>query len=55
MTILELLSHGGAYMPNLDSLLCLEPSKKFVVVGGVGWVCKPILVLEFRAKIWTKD
>ena len=52
VTILELLSHGGAYMPNLDSLLCLEPSKKFVV--GVGWVCKSILVLSFGPRFWLK-
>ena len=37
-------------MSNLNSLLCLEPFKKFVV-GGVGGGCKPILVLSFSSSL----
>ena len=39
-------------MPNLDSLLCLEPSKKFVVVGG-GYHSEYSVLLW--AKISTED
>ena len=41
---MELLSHGGTWGKNCGG-----------GVDGVGWACKPILVLSFRAKIWTKD
>ena len=40
-------------MPNLDSLLCLEPSKKFVVGGWVG--VKVDFSVLFRAKNWTNN
>ena len=53
MTILELLSHGGACIPNLDFLLCLEPSKKFVVVGWGGCVNLFLSNSSPRSKVQT--
>ena len=55
MTILESFSHGGACMPNLESLLCLKLGKKvWGGVGWVGWVRKPILVLSFGPRFGLK-
>ena len=35
--VVEFIDLKEAYIPNLGLLLCLEPFKKFLVVGG-GWV-----------------
>ena len=51
LTILELFSHGGAYIPNLSLLLWLEPLKS---LWWGGWVCKPILVFTFGPRFGLK-
>ena len=49
-----LLSLREAYIPNLSTLLSLEPLEKVPGGGwwmGGGWVCKPSLVFSFGPKL----
>ena len=51
----QFLSLIEAYISSLSLILSLEPSDKFVVVGGCGWWVVVVGVeSDFSVKLWPK-